>query len=163
MIEVTVAPDEMKEVVWELYQEYAEELAQYYSEKERRTARYDACFDEYWRDDHRTPFLIIYDHEIIGFCLLTDTGTHYMIDEFYIRPVQRGREFGRFAAEYVLDHCRNLGRHNTVGANIQVGNHGAMAFWKSVGFHDTGRRTRIAHQRLIETEADLTSPVDTLN
>lgn len=157
MIEVTIAPDETREEVWELYQQYAEELAQFYEDKDRRTAHYDACFDEYWEESSRTPFLIIYDHELIGFCFLTNTGTRYMIDELYIKPVQRGREFGRYAVECVLDYCREQARHNTVGANVQVGNTGAVAFWKSLGFHDTGRRTRIAHQRLIETEADLAS------
>ena len=158
MIEVTIAPIEIREQVWELYQEYAQELAQYYDEKDRRRAYHDVCFDEYWEQDNRTPFVIIYDHELIGFCLLTDAATHYMIDEFYIKPIQRGRGFGGYAVERVLDHCRQQGRHTTVGANVQVGNTGAIAFWKSVSFHDTGRRTRMGHQRLVETEADLKPP-----
>lgn len=155
MIELVVAPDETREEVWELYQEYAAELAELYDEKTRRHAHYTACFDEYWDDDTRTPFLILYDHELIGFCFLTDTGTRYMIDEFYIHPLQRCRGFGRFAVEHILERCGREGHHNIVGANVQVSNVDAVNFWRSIGFHDTGRRTRIGKQRLIETELDL--------
>lgn len=159
MIEVMIAPDETREEIWELYQEYALELAAFYDDKERRNAHYDVCFDDYWDNDTRTPFMILYDHELIGFCLLTDTGVHYMIDEFYIRPLHRKRGFGKAAVQHVLDYCRSLHRHESVGANVQVANTDAIAFWKSLGFQDTGRRTRIGKQRLIETEARLTDQV----
>jgi len=158
MIEIIVAPDETREEVWELYEDYAAELAELYDEKTRRHAHYTACFDEYWEQNRRTPFLIIYDHELTGFCLLTDTGTRYVVDEFYVSPLHRRRGFGRAAVEQIIDYCRQEGRHNTVGAYVQVGNTDAINFWKSLGFHDTGRRTRIGGQRLIETETDLEKP-----
>jgi len=155
MVEVVIAPTQSKEVIWELYQEYAQELSEYDGEKRRRGSYHYPYFDLYWEEDKRTPFLILHDHEAIGFCLLQDTGIAYRIDEFYIRPLHRRRGFGQLAVERVKEHCRQLGRHTTLGANVYVNNEPAIAFWKAAGFKDTGRRTRVKDLRLIETEADL--------
>lgn len=155
MIEILVADNDIKEDVWKLYQEYAKELAVYSEKQSRRTSSNYPFFDEYWDDDHRFPIVIIYDHELTGFCLLTDTGICYMIDEFYIRPLHRRRSFGKFAVEHIKDFCRQHGRHKTICANIFVNNTIAIAFWKSLGFKDTGRRSRVRKVRLMETEAEL--------
>ncbi len=155
MLEVVIAPVERKDTVWELYQEYAQELSQYDGEKRRRGSYHYPYFDLYWEEEKRTPFLILYDHEPIGFCLLQDIGISYQIDEFYIRPLHRRRGFGKLAVEHVKEHCRKLGRHKTIVANVYVNNRQAIEFWRSAGFRDTGRRTRVKDLRLIETEADL--------
>ncbi|OFX14899.1 MAG: hypothetical protein A2Z18_02495 [Armatimonadetes bacterium RBG_16_58_9] len=155
MIEVIVAPENRKQELWELYQDYAEELSQYDGEKRRRGSYHYPYFDFYWQDERRTPFLILYDHEPIGFCLLQDAGINYRIDEFYILPVQRQRGFGRMALEHIRDYCRMLGRHGTLSANVYVNNERALKFWQSVGFKDTGRRSRVKDLRLIEAEMHL--------
>lgn len=155
MIEVVIAPEERKETLWVLYQEYAQELSLYDGEKRRRGTYHYPCFDLYWQDPNRTPFLILYDHEPVGFCLLQDIGVSYRIDEFYIRPLHRRRGFGQFAVEQIKEHCRKLGRHDILAANIYVNNEPAIEFWKQAGFRDTGRRTRVKDLRLIETEVDL--------
>jgi len=155
MLEVVIAPADSKDTVWELYQEYAQELSQYDGEKRRRGSYHYPYFDLYWEEEKRTPFLILYDHEPIGFCLLQDIDISYQIDEFYIRPLHRRRGFGKLAVEYVKEHCRKLGRHKTIIANVYVNNRPAIEFWRSAGFRDTGRRTRVKDLRLIETEADL--------
>lgn len=155
MIEITVAPESAKDELWELYQEYAQELSHYDGEKRRRGSYHYPCYDLYWEEETRTPFLIVYDHEPIGFCLLQDVGVSYRIDEFYIRPLYRQRGFGRQAVEFIKDYCRKLGRHNVLAANVYVNNECAMRFWQALGFKDTGRRTRVKDLRLIETEADL--------
>lgn len=155
MLEVVIAPADSKDTVWELYQEYAQELSQYDGEKRRRGSYHYPYFDLYWEEEKRTPFLILYDHEPIGFCLLQDIDISYQIDEFYIRPLHRRRGFGKLAVEYVKEYCRKLGRHKTIIANVYVNNRPAIEFWRSAGFRDTGRRTRVKDLRLIETEADL--------
>lgn len=155
MLEVVVAPEESKEVLWELYQEYAQELSKYDGERRRRGSYHYPCFDLYWEEETRTPFLILYDHEPVGFCLLQDIGVSYRIDEFYIRPLQRRRGFGLQAVECVKQYCRRQGRHSTIAANVYVNNEPAIRFWQSAGFRDTGRRTRVKNLRLIEMEADL--------
>lgn len=155
MIEVLVAPEDTKDELWKLYLEYAQELSRYDGEKRPSQARHYPCFDWYWSEPRCTPFAILYDHEIIGFCFLQDIGICYRIDEFYIRPIHRRRKFGNYAVEHVKDHCRKLGRHKILSANIYVNNAPAIAFWQSAGFHDTGRRSRIKDLRLIETEAEL--------
>ncbi len=155
MIEIVIAPEESRETVWQLYQEYAQELSEYDGEKRRRGGYHYPCFDLYWQEENRTPFLILYDHEPIGFCLLQDISISYRIDEFYIRPLHRRRGFGQIAVQHIKDYCRALGRHTTLAANVYVNNEPAIAFWKAAGFRDTGRRTRVKDLRLIETEADL--------
>lgn len=155
MIEIIVAPEESKETLWEMYQEYAHELSQYDHEKRRGGAYHYPCFDYFWQDNHCVPFLIFLDHEPIGFCFMRDIGLSYRIDEFYIRPLHRRRKFGRLAIEKVMNHCRSLGRHKTIIANVYVNNEPALAFWNSVGFRDTGRRERVKELRLAEMEASL--------
>lgn len=155
MIEIVMAPMERREEVWQLFLEYADELAVYDGETRPHHQRHYDYFDRYWDDRHRSAFLFLYDHEAIGFCLLEDTGISYKITDFYVRPLHRQRGFGRMAVEKVKEHCRSLGRHRTINANIYVNNTCAVAFWQSVGFRDTGRRIRIKHLRLIETEAEL--------
>ena len=155
MIEIVVAPESRKEELWKLYQEYAQELSQYDGEKRRRGSYHYPYFDFYWQDEKHTPFLILYDHEPIGFCLMQDVGISYRVDELYIIPVQRQRGFGRMAVEHIKDYCRKLGRHKILAANIYVNNERALKFWLAVGFKDTGRRSRVKDLRLVETEMDL--------
>jgi predicted acetyltransferase len=155
MIEITVAPQERKDELWQLFLEYAEELTEFDHETRPHRTRHYPYFDLYWEEDTRTPFLILYDHEPVGFCLMQDTGLNYRIDEFFIRPLHRRRGFGQMAVEHIRNHCRSLGRHDTLAANIYVNNAPAIAFWKSLGFKDTGRRIRIKELRMIETEMEL--------
>ena len=155
MVEVTIAPDERKDEVWQLFLEYAEELSRFDGETRPHTRRHYTYFDTYWEGDSRTPFVVLYDHEPIGFCLMQDTGVSYRIDEFYIRPLHRRRGFGLSVMEHVKQRCRELGRHKTMAANIYINNAPAIAFWKAAGFADTGRRLRIRDLRMIETEAEL--------
>lgn len=157
MVEIVVAGEEHKDKLWQLFLEYAQELSTYDGEKRPAGHRHYPDFDLYWTDKDRIPFVILYDHEPIGFCFLHDVGISYRIDEFYIRPLHRRRGFGRLAVEHVKDYCRNLGRHKTLAADIYVNNRPAVDFWQSVGFVDTGRRVRIKDLRLIEAELDLQS------
>ena len=130
--------------------------ALYDKEKRPHLSHHYPEFDQCWNEKYRTPFMIVYDHEIIGFCFLRDTGIAYKIDEFFIRPLHRRRGFAQQAVSHIKEHCRRLGRHDVLAANIYVNNTPALSFWKSVGFKDTGRRQRLREIRLIETEADLT-------
>jgi len=155
MIEIVVAPEESKDKLWELFLEYCEDLKQYDGETRPHWSRHYPEFDLYWEESARVAFMAVYDHEPVGFCLLRDTGISYEIKEFYVRPIHRRRGFGHQLVEHVKDHCRKLGRHKTVSAAVYVNNLPAVAFWQSVGFADTGRRSRLKNLRMIETEADL--------
>lgn len=155
MVEIVVAPENQRDELWTLFQEYCEELSVYDGEKRPRTTRHYPCFDLYWERTNYVPFLVLYDHEPAGFCLMQDTGICYRVDEFYIRPLHRRRGFGKLVVDFVKEHCRNLGRHDTLAAYIYVNNDPAIRFWLSAGFNDTGRRTRIKDIRMIETETSL--------
>jgi len=155
MVEIAVAPEESKEQLWQLFLEYADELSELDGETRPHLKRHYDYFDQFWTDENRTPFLILYDHEPVGFCLIEDTGVSYKINDFYVRPLHRRRGFGRMAVERVKEHCRALGRHTIIAANVYVNNAPAISFWQSAGFKDTGRRVRIRRLRLIETETGL--------
>ena len=157
MIEIIVAPQNRKEELWELFVEYAHELSNYDGEPRPRTVHHYPGFDSYWESEDRIPFLIIYDHEPVGFCLMQDTGVSYQIKEFYVRPLHRRRGFAKLAVAFVKDYCIKLGRHKQLSADIYINNEPAIKFWQSVGFRDTGRRGRLKNSRLMETEADLTA------
>lgn len=155
MIDVVQAPDERKDEIWQLFLEYADELSSYDHETRPHTKRHYSYFDSFWQNPNRLAFEVICDHEPIGFCLVEDTGVCYRVNEFYIRPLHRRRGFGRLAVEKVKEHCRCLGRHDVIAANIYVNNAPAVSFWKSAGFKDTGRRIRVKGLRMIETESEL--------
>jgi GNAT superfamily N-acetyltransferase len=155
VIEIVAAPDESRETLWQLFLEYADELSELDGETRPHIKRHYDYFDQFWAEDNRTPFAVLHDHEPIGFCLVEDTGTSYKISDFYVRPLHRRRGFGRTAVERVREHCRALGRHTTLAANVYVNNATAIEFWQSVGFGDTGRRIRIKRLRLIEMESPL--------
>lgn len=155
LIEIIVAPESQRDELWTLFQEYCQELSIYDGEQRPRGPHRYAYFDLYWKLTDHFPLLVLYDHEPAGFCLLEDTGVSYYIDEFYIRPLHRRRGFGKLVVNFVKDYCVNLGRHNTLAANIYVNNEPAVKFWLSAGFRDTGRRTRIKNLRMIETETSL--------
>jgi predicted acetyltransferase len=157
VIEIVVAPESQRGELWTLFQEYCQELSSYDGERRPMSSHHYPSFDLYWEQTGCVPFLVIYDHEPIGFCLIQDVGTSYRIDEFYIRPLHRRRGFGKLVVNFVKDYCSNLGRHKTIAANIYVNNEPAVKFWLSAGFADTGRRTRIKDLRMIETEAELSA------
>lgn len=155
MVEIAVVPEDRRDELWTLFQEYCQELSTYDGEKRPQTSRHYPAFDLYWQESTRVPFLIVYDHEPIGFCMIFDTGVSYRIEEFYVRPIHRRRGFGKLVVNFIKDFCRQRGRHDTLSANVYVNNEPAIKFWLSVGFKDTGRRIRIKDLRMIEAETSL--------
>ncbi|MFQ3548967.1 MAG: GNAT family N-acetyltransferase [Armatimonadota bacterium] len=155
MLDVKPAPESDKEALWQLFQEYAEELSTYDGEKRKKGCYHYPCFDLYWKDPKKIPLIVLYDHQPIGFCLLQDIDLCYRVDEFFIRPIYRRRGFGKLAVEKAKEICELLGRHEVLAANVYVNNEPALEFWKSVGFTDTGRRTRVKKLRLVEMECDI--------
>ena len=89
MVEISIAPESQRDALWTLFQEYCQELSAYDGEPRPLTCRHYPYFDLYWQDDTRFPFVILYDHEPVGFCLMQDIGTAYRIDEFYIRLCEK--------------------------------------------------------------------------
>lgn len=155
VIEIVIAPEDRRDELWTLFQEYCDELSSFDGEKRPHSPRHYPYFDLYWQESKRFPFLLLSDHEPAGFCLMRDTGLCYEIAEFYIRPLYRRRGLGKLLVDFVKNFCREHGRHDTLAANVYVNNEPAVRFWLSAGFRDTGRRTRIKDLRMIETEASL--------
>ncbi|MGB9620143.1 MAG: GNAT family N-acetyltransferase [Armatimonadota bacterium] len=155
MLEIVQAPQEIRDQLWQLFLEYADELSVLDGETRPHISRHYECFDRFWTEDTCTPFAILFDHEPIGFCLLEDTGLEYKISDFYVRPLHRRRGFGKAAVERVKEFCRTLARHHVITANVYVNNTAAIEFWRSAGFVDTGGRVRIGRLRLVRMECNL--------
>lgn len=155
MLQIQVAPEELREKLWQLFLDYASELSTLDGQTRPRVKRHYEYFDKFWEDENRTPFAVIYDHEPVGFCFVEDTGVCYKITDFYIIPLHRRRGFGRAAVNHVREYYKQQMRHTHITAHVYVNNLPAIRFWQAAGFCDTGRRIRIKHIRLIEMECKL--------
>jgi predicted acetyltransferase len=91
-------------------------------------------FDDYWREPGRIPLAVRLGKQIIGFCLLRDTGARWQIAEFYVVPAYRRTGAGERAVSLIKEYCRNHGRHRFLEASTQAFNPVARAFWSSQGF-----------------------------
>jgi predicted acetyltransferase len=91
-------------------------------------------FDQYWTDPDRRPFGICLGDELVGFCLLRDTGVRWHVAEFYVVPAHRQKGVGAFAVAAVKDYCRAANTHRQLEASTLRLNVGALAFWRSQGF-----------------------------
>lgn len=161
MPEIIRANDELKEPLWNLYRDYVQELALYDGEKRPITNhRHYFCFDQYFVDKSYIPYAISFQNEIIGFCILRDFDGILRIEEFYIHPIHRRRGFGQAAVRSVLNECRLEGYEGRLQADVYLNNEPALNFWKSAGFYDTGRRTRIGKLRIVETQSDILNPAN---
>src|SRR5256714_1692744 len=87
------------------------------------------CFEGYWSEPARWPYVIEVDRLAIGFVFInrwspSGRGTDYAVAEFYIAPRWRGRGHGTDAACQVFrKHC---GQWEIVFSN---GNVPGKAFW----------------------------------
>jgi len=100
-------------------------------EKEIQDYRY---FDLYWTDRDRYPIIVIEGDDLIGFCLLRDTGNSFSVAEFSVVPEYRRRGYGRQLVKFVVNFCREKKKHKELFANSLINNEIAKKFWVENGF-----------------------------
>jgi len=100
-------------------------------EKEIQDYRY---FDLYWTDRDRYPIIMIEGDDLIGFCLLRDTGDAFSVAEFSVAPEYRRRGYGRQLVTFVVNFCKEKKRHKELFANSLINNEIAKKFWVENGF-----------------------------
>jgi GNAT superfamily N-acetyltransferase len=131
--EFRLATLDEKEIVKQILIEYSREMYRYERNPSHKFASAD-YFDYYWIEEERFPFIAIRREDIAGICLLRDTGENYSIAEFYIKPKYRRIGLGRKFIRFIINFCREDGKHDDIYANSLMDNLLAKWFWNSVGF-----------------------------
>lgn len=131
--EFRIATLEEKEIIKQILIEYSREMYKYERVPSSKfaSAQY---FDNYWIEKERFPLIAFRKDSIAGICLLRDSGEHYSIAEFYIKPKYRRIGLGRKFIRFIINFCKEDGKHSEIYANSLVDNLLAKWFWNSVGF-----------------------------
>lgn len=83
------------------------------------------------------PFLIEFDSEVVGFCLIRVQHEGWSIAEFSIVPERRGAGVGRASVDAVAERARAAGARY-LEAKVHPDNRVALPFWLAVGFREVG-------------------------
>jgi len=134
---LSLVPIGRKSALRQLLTEYITEFAAMEGKELARDASGHVPYryvDQYWLEAKRFPFGIWYDDELVGFCLLRDTGEQWQIAEFYVVPGHRRTGVGSAAVSALKRFCRSQGRYGALAAPTLRFNTRALAFWRSQGF-----------------------------
>ncbi len=71
--------------------------------------------------------------ETLGYTLFRHEPEHVYIRQFFVEPEFRRQGVGRTAMDWL---CNNAWDGSRIRLDVLVGNETAIAFWRSVGFHD---------------------------
>jgi len=112
---------------------YLKELVQYEEGQEKEVQDY-RYFDLYWTDRDRYPIIMREGDDLIGFCLLRDTGNSFSVAEFSVAPEYRRRGYGRQLVTFVVNFCKEKKKHKELVANSLINNKIAKKFWVENGF-----------------------------
>jgi predicted acetyltransferase len=115
---------------------YLKELGEYEEGRGDEVQDY-RYFDLYWTDSDRYPIVMMEGDDLIGFCLLRDTGDSFSVAEFSVAPEFRRRGYGRQLVKFVVGFCREKKRHKLLFANSLVNNEAARRFWAENCFKTT--------------------------
>ncbi len=88
----------------------------------------------HWLSSGYQVVLFEYGQEVIGYVLFRREPEHVYVRQFFIAREHRRQGIGREAIEWLR---RNVWRDAPrLRLDVLVGNAGAIAFWRSVGFDD---------------------------
>ena len=132
-INVQLASVNKKDGIFELLIDYSKELEQYqdYPSGEIASNKY---FDFYWTDTDRFPFIAYINDELIGFCFLRVEESYYSVAEFYIKPNFRHLGYGRKMLNFIIEFCKEQGKHSSIIADCFIKNSIANNFWTANEF-----------------------------
>ena len=130
---VRLASVDKKDEIYELLINYSKELEQYqeYPSGEIASNEY---FDFYWTDSDRFPFIAYINDKLIGFCFLRVEESYYSIAEFYIKPNFRRLGYGKSMLNFVIEFCKEQGKHSSIIADSFIKKSFAKNFWTANSF-----------------------------
>ena len=132
-IKVCAAKESEKEIIRNLLEKYLCELSQYDGRGVNAFGLYGYRYlDNYWTEKERRPFLIYTDGKIAGFALVGENprvfqNAKYSMNEFYILPPYRRKNFGTQAVNRLFEQFRGLWE-----IACHPKNAAANAFWEKL-------------------------------
>ncbi len=132
-LSIQLASVDKKDEIYELLINYSKELEQYqeYPSGEIASNKY---FDFYWTETDRFPFIAYINDELIGFCFLRVEESYYSVAEFYIKPNFRHLGYGKKMLNFIIEFCKEQGKHSSIIADCFIKNSIANNFWTTNGF-----------------------------
>ena len=132
-LNVQLASVDKKDEILKLLIKYSKELEQYqeYPSGEIASNKY---FEFYWTDLDRFPFIAYINDELIGFCFLRVEESYYSIAEFYIKPDFRNLGYGKNMLNFIIEFCKEQGKHSSLIADCFIKNSVANNFWTANEF-----------------------------
>lgn len=132
-LKVQLASIDKKDKIFELLINYSKELEQYQEHPSGEIAS-NKYFNFYWTEPDRFPFLAYINENLIGFCLLRVEESYYSIAEFYIKPNFRRLGYGKSMLNFVIEFCKDQGKHSSIIADCFIKNSIANNFWTANEF-----------------------------
>ena len=127
---VQPAPPEAMDTVANLMQLYSHDLSEYQEAPldDRGLFRLGPCFDTYWEEPGRDPFLILVDTELAGFAFIRELAEQsYSVAEFFIASRFRCSGVGKVAVRGLFDKFRGNWQVAELEKNLP-----AQRFWRAV-------------------------------
>ncbi|MFC1952931.1 hypothetical protein ACFLWR_02230 [Chloroflexota bacterium] len=132
---------EDKEVIFNMFQPYLEELSLFPGEdegyKDDNGVYHYPYLDEYWQKDLRHPYLLTGDDVVAGFVLVRRFNERWQIAEFYVSPEVRGISLDFACAIEIIKRHPGRWRIRFNKYNLPVGR-----FWPKVAKHVSQGKTR---------------------
>ncbi|MBN4067213.1 GNAT family N-acetyltransferase [Simkania negevensis] len=129
--------EERRQIIFNLSQFYQHDMAAFFEftsdNLPNSNGLYDplSCFNLYWKEKNRFPFLVQCDDNPIGFALVNTIGTtptvNWNMAEFFIVKSCRGKGLGKQAAKQIIDQFSGIWEIAVMPENKQ-----ALSFWENV-------------------------------
>ncbi|MFX0137741.1 MAG: GNAT family N-acetyltransferase [Candidatus Hodarchaeota archaeon] len=132
-LKISKASYDDKNEIYEALINYSKELEQYQEYPSGLIAS-NKYFNLYWTETDRFPFVAYIADKLVGFCLLRVEESYYSIAEFYIKPNFRRQGYGKSLLNYIIEFCKEQGKHSSIIADSFIKNSIAKNFWNANGF-----------------------------
>lgn len=140
-IKLKIVPENQKDVLLPMFQEYLIELSKYIENikfNELGKPIYN-WYDHYWKDSGRTPYFAMVNEKPVGFALIRTLNENTVeIAEFSIFSEFRNQHLGKDFAKLLIE------KYNcNVEFSVGVKNLPALAFWENFSKNYSNCKTKI--------------------
>jgi GNAT superfamily N-acetyltransferase len=87
-----------------------------------------------WLNDDYRAIIFESSEELVGYALFRREADHVYLRQLFVRPEHRRRGIGRLAVSWLWNNVWS--DTSRVRIDVLIGNTGAAAFWRAVGFRD---------------------------
>ena len=150
MINLQIARNEDRTLLWNINQKYLYEMTQYYDDPMDENGNFHyGHFEEYFSDPNRTAYLLYDDDNLVGFALLNPYSCcrgkpDYTMAEFTIFPACRRRYLASEAVKTVLE--KHPGKWEI---KYNEKNSAAKEFWNKITSGYSPEKTRLNEEETV--------------